>query len=176
MRTLTVSEALIALGNGEKITSDDFGGVLPFIHLVEDEIVWGDGKRYNGTISTSLNCSNIKIYKEFTYPMWFKDCENQVVRFESLQRGIVVIKGEHKISDEVGLISDDYLPHTGTQWQQVEEPKKMIKVAKYAINNDASTWYETTNFYKNDANCMDAQSAEAFIRRLDYTEIEVEDY
>jgi len=115
MKDLTVSEALIALGNGEKIACDDFGGELPFIHLVKDEIVWGDGKRYKGTISTSLDCSNIRIYQEFTYPMWFEQLgSGNLYLYKSLNSCTHIESGED---------FSHTLPHTDESMKQIEEPK-----------------------------------------------------
>ena len=58
-----------------------------------------------------------------------------------------------------------------------EEPKKMVKVAKYLWFNDAA-WCESTMYYKNDKefhkDFIDGNSVE--YKRLDHTEIEVEDY
>jgi hypothetical protein len=60
--------------------------------------------------------------------------------------------------------------------QPYQEPKKMVKLYKYAyLNHSECRWFETTRFYESDENFKSTCTTDKFIR-LDYTEIEVEDY
>lgn len=173
MKTLTVSEALIALGNGEKITSDDLQGNGNFIFLGMDGIRWGDDETPCDKF-TVLGGKNLRIYEEFTYPMWFENTSTKaIVKFSSLNKGIYVTAG---VNRKVGEACGSFISHTDVScWQQVEEPKKMIKVAKYAFES-GSGWRDTKEFYKNNDEFVDVSGWQWNYKRLDYTEIEVEDY
>jgi hypothetical protein len=176
MKTLTVAvaEALIALGNGEKVTSD---------YLKDNEYMFLDkncglisimGGVENYDVNSVLVEDSLRIYEEFTYPMWFENKSTKaIVKFSSLKKGVYVTAGANR---KVGEACDSFISHTDVScWQQVEEPKKMIKVAKYAfVNNDC--WGETANFYKDDADFIAKLAHVKNFKRLDYTEIEVEDY
>jgi len=115
VKTLTIGEALIALGKGEKVTADCM--VVDFIFLEDNTIKLSDGSEYEGLLDIKhLKGENLRIY---------------------------------------------------------EEPKKMIKVAKYAFFY--SGWLESTHYYKDDSDCKTSLGKNK-IKRLNNTEIEVEDY
>jgi hypothetical protein len=169
-KILTVSEALIALGNGEKITSVDMGGNGEFISYRDDDFYWKNGERCED-LGWTLKIDSLRIYQELTYPMWFEN----ISPYSDV--GIVKFLGlKHRIDLDGRNEYTTSLPHTDTDtWQQVEEPKKKIKVAKYAFAA-GKQWMETTNYYKDDMDFKDARPKKGEFKRLDYTEIEVEEY
>lgn len=87
-------------------------------------MMWGyDGKLHN----SSELCGdkyNLKVYQEFTYPMWFKNVKTgTVARFDS-------IRGGQKSDSEEW--SKDLRPHDDSNyWEQVEEPKKDETLDKF---------------------------------------------
>jgi len=164
MKALTVSEALIALGNGEKITSD-FVSNNGYVQFYDGAIRYETNQRCT-MIDQILNDKNLRMYEEFTYPMWFKNLKTgTVAKFTSLRGGV-------KLKDD--SFSKDFIPHDDTNfWEQIEEPKKMIKVAKYAYFAVGGVWCESEQYYKCDEDISLAMQYKEF-KRLDYTEIEVE--
>lgn len=60
--------------------------------------------------------------------------------------------------------------------QPYQEPKKMVKIYKYALyDKDLGEWIESRSFYKDDENTSKCLYSDKFIR-LDHTMIEVEYY
>ena len=172
MKTISVGEALIALGNGEKITSDYFSDGTTFngyIHLIKGKIIRNDGYPHENNLYKVFTSSNLRIYQEFTYPMWFKNLhDKRVYKFDSLKTGF----------HPDGRFTDVFIAHTDKDtWLQTEEPKEMIKVAKYAYHCDNGRLVSSSGFYETDDEaCEDIRPDEKTLIRLDYTEIEVEDY
>jgi hypothetical protein len=112
--------------------------------------------------------------------MWFesiKDNKGSIARFDGLENGetldvFTFDDGEHYVK---GYKFEDWMKHTHTGiWKQVEEPKKMVKVAKYAYFNDM-VWNETTRYFREDTHYLNVCGYSEF-KRLNHTEIEVEDY
>ncbi len=180
MKRLTVSEALIALGNGEKITADCMEE--DYMFLEDNGIKLSDGAEYQGLLDLKyLYGKNLRIYQEFTYPMWFKNINISNTIKTSKFTGLT-----RRTDTDDGREFYDSTPHTDSEsWQQVEEPKKKIKVAKYAYKTNTVSasrfiWVETEGFYGDDAHFTSNPSIDQLARdnfkRLDYTEIEVEDY
>lgn len=166
MKTLTVPEALIALGNGEKITSSWFDDVADnkYVQLIDNKICYKDGKESNSVLEM-LQEDNLRIYEEFTYPMWFKSPHEEIAKFVGLGT----------IERTIGEVYISRIIHTDSgYWQQVEEPKKMIKVALFAVLK--TRWYQTQDYYQSKEACLKNHSYATKAKRLDYTEIEVEDY
>jgi hypothetical protein len=172
-KLLTVAEALIALGNGEKIQHENW---------TDDYLIIQGNLLLNraGDITEWSNFSGFIIYQEFTYPMWFesiKDNKGSIARFDGLENGetldvFTFDDGEHYVK---GYKFEDWMKHTHTGiWKQVEEPKKMVKVAKYAYFNDM-VWNETTRYFREDTHYLNVCGYSEF-KRLNHTEIEVEDY
>jgi len=123
MEVLTVNEALIALADGKKITSDfhrDNHLSVKFIYQTAGGV--------------------------------HEDITNNIISAKSLTK---LLRGENL--------------------RVYQEPKKMIKVAKYAYHNGVN-FEETWSFYKSEKACMMAYSDDKLFIRLDYTEIEVDDY
>lgn len=174
MKTLTVAEALIALGNGEKVTSDNLKNDTKYLYADEDRLIDGEGDtRCIYLLNDLLVGENRRIYEEFTYPMWFESENNgSILKYTGLSKAEVVVKGGLLYS--VGYSADNFLAHTSNDLKQVEEPKKMIKVAKYAYFH-GKVWVNTDIYYKNDEDFSKNSNALKY-KRLDYTEIEVEDY
>ena len=115
------------------------------------------------------------ITQEFTYPMWFKnEGREAILKYTGLTEAEVVVKGS--LLYGVGHKSDNFIPHTDTEiWKQVEEPKKMKKIAKYAFLIK-DNWWESDNFHCSDLHFEEHYAYAPVYKRLDYTEIEVEDY
>lgn len=177
MKILTISEALIALGNGEKVTSDWCDNTLRYVHLQGEKVTYDNG--VFPSLKDFLGGGNLRIYEEFTYPMWFKNSQEKISKFVGLRSRI-------DLSD--GYATDSSAPHTESEhWQQVEEPKKMIKVAKYAYfesihyldtNTAKNRWTDDSErYYIDDEDFVrNTKVNHQRFKRLDYTEIEVEDY
>lgn len=172
MKTLTIAEALIALGNGERLTFDELNG--EYIQLIFGKLARVSKGQKLDISYNSVFESNLRIYKEFTYPMWFENIHNGgIMQFNSLHSTTA-------LSSVPGMWTKgcDYTrneTHTDKDtWKQIEEPKKMIKVAKYAFKDD-DDWYETMCFYQNEEHAREDNDYPT-LKRLFHTEIEVEDY
>ena len=183
MKKLTIEEALKALKNGEKITSSYLEkSLVKFVYQIESGV--REDITHNiisaKSLVSILAADNLRIYKEFVYPMWFKDlANNNIVKFDGFKSGVVVLWGG--TSDfQKGYYTDKWKPHTNKEtWEQVEEPKKMIKIAKYAfLGEDEIGYKETPLFYKCEDDFLQIYKPHKLIdyKRLDCTEIEVEDY
>lgn len=91
---------------------------------------------------------------------------------------------ECEYAENIGTDNESWVSITYSNWEWgeltyriKEEPKKMIKIAKYAyLNHDGTVWFDTEEFYKNDEDFKDVFKDKEKFKRLDYTEIEVEDY
>lgn len=60
-------------------------------------------------------------------------------------------------------------------WELYEEPKKKVKVALYAYRNNSGSYATTMYMYKDDAHFEYCNPSYKLIKRLDSTEIEVND-
>lgn len=74
-----------------------------------------------------------------------------------------------KVTDSSVLLSSE-------NWELYEEPKKKVKVALYAYKGIGSKCFSTTSYmYRDDKHAIEALGLNCIFKRLDSTEIEVND-
>lgn len=62
-----------------------------------------------------------------------------------------------------------------SDWELYEEPKKKVKVALYAYKNESSKYWMVTNHFFKDNNEFNDKHYSNKFKRLDWSEIEVND-
>lgn len=73
-------------------------------------------------------------------------------------------------------VEDCFLSLSTDNWELCEEPKKKVKVALYAYKRKGDKYVSTTCYmYKNDQHVIEALGNVTLIKRLDFSEIEVDD-
>ena len=117
----------------------------------------------NGTI--------LEVGKKYIGNSW-KDYEYMIIKY--LADSFFVYELDRGTKHTQHTCDYDYA-YNSWNLQPYQEPKKMVKVYKYAFLHHSGSWINSGCYYKNDDDFKRNLNSDKFIR-LDYTEIEVEDY
>ena len=178
--------ALLYLFKGQTMTHKDWikllldGGKGTSDWCVKNEYIYYDETdctfKYHDeqTVDIRIHIKDLEEYKEYNYPLYFRHCATaQTVKFVGLRKGAIVADCSAHSKDRYVT---GWIPHTDTDiWTQVDNPKETVKVAKYASKIQGK-WDDAHGYYRDDEDFKNNSLLGSFpYRRLDYTEMEVDD-